>query len=145
MTFLKILVIQIQIQAVHRGSFCQFLFRWIYYCHSSKYTGKETSKTHLCAALCSCPTAPSILPPTPPVSPPVLMSWHCLSFTIMVAIDFVNIDSKEVNKIWWKPCPRLPRFHKIKMWWQEYTNQPGKENGLATTNHLQIQVSLFLQ
>ena len=29
--------------------FCQFLFRWIYYCHSSKSTGKETGKTHLCA------------------------------------------------------------------------------------------------
>jgi hypothetical protein len=32
---------------VHRGTFCQFLFRWIYYCHSYKSTGKETSKTHL--------------------------------------------------------------------------------------------------
>ena len=27
-------------KAVHRGVFCQFLFRWIYYCHSSKSTGK---------------------------------------------------------------------------------------------------------
>ena len=26
---------------------CQFLFRWIYYCHSSKSTRKETGKTHL--------------------------------------------------------------------------------------------------
>ena len=34
---------------VHRGAFCPFLFRWIYYCHSSKYTGKKTDKTHLCA------------------------------------------------------------------------------------------------
>ena len=34
---------------VHRGAFCQYTFRWIHYCHSSKSTGKETSKTHLCA------------------------------------------------------------------------------------------------
>ena len=34
---------------MHRGAFCQFPFRWIYYCHSSKFTGKETGKTHLCA------------------------------------------------------------------------------------------------
>ena len=26
----------------------QFLFRWIYYCHSRKSTGKKTGKTHLC-------------------------------------------------------------------------------------------------
>ena len=36
---------------VHRGAFCQFLFRWIYYCHSSKSTGKETGKTHLGAVI----------------------------------------------------------------------------------------------
>ena len=30
------------------GAFCQFSFRWIYYYHSSKSTGKETGKTHLC-------------------------------------------------------------------------------------------------
>ena len=31
---------------LHRGAFCQFPFRWIYYCHSSsKSTGKETGKT----------------------------------------------------------------------------------------------------
>ena len=35
--------------AVHRGAFCQFPFQWIYYCHGSKSTGKETDKTHLCA------------------------------------------------------------------------------------------------
>ena len=34
---------------LHRGAFCQFLFRWIYYCHSNKSTGKVTGKTHLCA------------------------------------------------------------------------------------------------
>ena len=34
---------------LHRGAFCQFPFRWIYYCHSSKSTGKETEKMHLCA------------------------------------------------------------------------------------------------
>ena len=32
---------------VHRGTFCKFPFRWICYCHSSKSTGKENSKTHL--------------------------------------------------------------------------------------------------
>jgi hypothetical protein len=35
--------------AVHRGAIYQFLFRWIYYCHSTKSTGKKTGKTHLCA------------------------------------------------------------------------------------------------
>ena len=33
---------------VQRGTFCQFLFWWIYICHRSKSTGKETFKTHLC-------------------------------------------------------------------------------------------------
>ena len=37
--------------SLHRGAFCQFPFRWIYYCHSSKFTGKETGKTHLWAFL----------------------------------------------------------------------------------------------
>ena len=32
-----------------RGAFCQFPFRRIYYCHSSKFIGKETGKMHLCA------------------------------------------------------------------------------------------------
>ena len=34
-----------------RGAFCQFPFWWIYYCHSSESTGKETGKKHLCALL----------------------------------------------------------------------------------------------
>ena len=34
---------------VHRGAFCQFPFRWIYYCHSNKSTREESGKTHLCA------------------------------------------------------------------------------------------------
>jgi hypothetical protein len=34
---------------VHRGAFCQLPFWWIYYCHSSIFTGKDTGKTHLCA------------------------------------------------------------------------------------------------
>ena len=33
---------------VHRGALCKFTFWYIYYCHSSKPTGKETGKTHLC-------------------------------------------------------------------------------------------------
>ena len=37
---------------VHRGVFGQFPFRWIYYCHSCKSTGKEAGKTHLCACIC---------------------------------------------------------------------------------------------
>ena len=35
----------------HRDVFWQFLFWWIYYCHSSKSTGKENGKMHL-YALC---------------------------------------------------------------------------------------------
>ena len=34
---------------LHRGAFCQFLLRWIYYYGTNKSTGKETDKTHLCA------------------------------------------------------------------------------------------------
>ena len=34
---------------VHRGVFCKFPFRWIYYYGSNKSTEKETDKTHLCA------------------------------------------------------------------------------------------------
>ena len=37
------------IKALHRGAFCQFSFRWIYYYGSNKSTGKETGKTHLYA------------------------------------------------------------------------------------------------
>ena len=36
---------------MHRGAFCQFPFRWIYYYDSNKSTGKETGKTHLCAVI----------------------------------------------------------------------------------------------
>ena len=32
--------------ALHKGVFSQFPFRWIYYCHSSKSTKKETGKTY---------------------------------------------------------------------------------------------------
>ena len=35
--------------SLHRGAFYQFPVRWIHYCHSSKSTGKETGKMHLCA------------------------------------------------------------------------------------------------
>ena len=45
------------VNSVHRGAFCQFPFRLIYYCHSSKSTGKETGKTHLCAVASSILTA----------------------------------------------------------------------------------------
>ena len=34
---------------MHRGAFCKFPFRWIYYYVSNKSTGKGTGKTHLCA------------------------------------------------------------------------------------------------
>ena len=41
---------------MHRGAFCQFPFRSIYYCHSSKSNGKETDKTHICVLyLCETP------------------------------------------------------------------------------------------
>ena len=33
---------------LHIGAFLQFPFRWIYCCHTSKSTGKETGRTHLC-------------------------------------------------------------------------------------------------
>ena len=36
-------------KTLHRGAFCQFPFRRIYYYGSNKATGKETGKTHFCA------------------------------------------------------------------------------------------------
>ena len=42
-------LIFLDFRTVHRGAFCQFTLRWIYYCLSSKSTGKETGKTHRCA------------------------------------------------------------------------------------------------
>ena len=39
-------------QRLHRGVFCQFPFRRIYYYGSNNSTGKEISKTHLCAVVC---------------------------------------------------------------------------------------------
>ena len=39
-------------QPIHRGAFCQSSFRWIYYYGNNKSTGKETSKSHLCAIVC---------------------------------------------------------------------------------------------
>ena len=38
-----------QIESVHRGAFCQFPFRSIYYYGSNKSTGNKNGKTHLCA------------------------------------------------------------------------------------------------
>ena len=40
---------KLQFTPIHRGVFCQFGFRWIYYYGSNKSTGKETGKMHLCA------------------------------------------------------------------------------------------------
>ena len=36
------------IEPLHRGAFCQFPFRWIYYYGSNESTRKETVKMHLC-------------------------------------------------------------------------------------------------
>jgi hypothetical protein len=36
-------------RSLHRGTFCQFPFRWIHYYGSNESTVKETGKTHLCA------------------------------------------------------------------------------------------------
>ena len=43
-----------QMTTVHKGAFCQFSFRWIYYFHISKSTEKEAGKTHVCAVDNSC-------------------------------------------------------------------------------------------
>ena len=46
--FIDTLLLQVSCQYTQRCVF-QFLFQGIHYCHSSKSTGKETVKTHLCA------------------------------------------------------------------------------------------------
>ena len=48
-------------QPLHRGAFCQFPFRWIYYYGSNESTGKEAGKTHLCA-LCGNASQCSVMP-----------------------------------------------------------------------------------
>ena len=48
---MKAAVVDIASLSVHRGAFCQFLFLWIYYYGSNKFTGKETGKMHLCAVV----------------------------------------------------------------------------------------------
>ena len=40
-----------KLRQLHRGAFCQFPFRQIYYYGSNKSTGKETEKRHLCELL----------------------------------------------------------------------------------------------
>ena len=47
--FWGVWVVLLFLATVHRGAFCQFTFRWVYYCHSSKSTRKEIGKTYLCA------------------------------------------------------------------------------------------------
>ena len=48
---LKVFVVvrSFSIRPLHRDVFCLFPFWWIYYCHSSQSTGKESGKTNLCA------------------------------------------------------------------------------------------------
>ena len=42
---------QSQCPTLHKGAFCEFPFRWIYYYGSNEFTGKETGKTHLCVVV----------------------------------------------------------------------------------------------
>ena len=44
----KVVDIRLCCSLLHRGAFCQFPFRRIYYYGSNKLTGKEIGKTHLC-------------------------------------------------------------------------------------------------
>ena len=48
-TAINLMVKSILLTTAHRGAFCQFSFRWMYYYGSNKANGKETGKTHLCA------------------------------------------------------------------------------------------------
>ena len=57
---------------LHRGVFCQFPLRWIYYYGSNKSTGKETGKTHLCAL------------PTPNV-----LLWIQITYLLLMLINKV--------------------------------------------------------
>ena len=66
-------------EPIHRGAFCQFPFRWIYYCHSIKSSGKETGKIHLCAML-----QKSIKMQRKPMSPTFVwksIPWNGIAFT----------------------------------------------------------------
>ena len=65
---------------MHRGAFCQFLFRWIYYYGSNKSTGKETCKPHLCAVHCS-------------VAPYLVL-------TLLAVSAFSDSKSDQIKQIW---------------------------------------------
>ena len=78
----------------HRGAFCQFSLRWIYYCPNSKSTGKETGKTHLCASRgfievqnCRiwCLTAKESFGST--FVPPSLVNWRAVHSCLLRPLD----------------------------------------------------------
>ena len=86
---------------MHRGAFCQFTFRWIYYCHSSKSTGNETGKMHLSAVVrqssASCQTV-------------VRQSYDCLLLGIVTLLDNIiyqlqkNLGPIVLSQ---KKCPQI--------------------------------------
>ena len=47
---LVVISLIVKICPFHRGVFCQFLFRRIFYCLSSKSTAKKTGKKHICVS-----------------------------------------------------------------------------------------------
>ena len=67
-------------QALHRGPFCKFPFRLIYYYGSNKSTGKDTGKTHLCALV------------------QLIILWSMYTTNRYVNIDYVMMHTQEAAK-----------------------------------------------
>ena len=78
----------LQYNTLHRGAFCQFPFRWIYYYGSNKSTGKETGKMHLCE-LCS-------------LSHDFLLPWVCTGLkivSVVTKVDLMIICKSDLNTL----------------------------------------------
>ena len=68
---------------MHRDSFFQFPFRWIYFCHSNKSTGKQTGKGHLCTVGC-CWRVSEWYPATASLMNTTICNGDCLGFLFIV-------------------------------------------------------------
>ena len=77
-------------------------FRWIYYCHSSKSTEKETGKTHLCALcgfLSGSPTSCSMQQMNENLADfSQKTTWYNILFLVRVFSLFRLMKSKNLSK-----------------------------------------------
>ena len=95
-------------------AFCQFPFRWIYYCGSNKSTGKQTGKMHLCTLVCFFISVESMNPskvlPVKKDDPKLLMA------TSTCLYNFEHYSTNEIGMLHKFQCPvNLHQFPLIKL------------------------------